>query len=91
MVAGRMATYAATLEVSHGSRGATCSTPGCDCGGWVPEPGGATHYGEPAHEWWQVLARGWILAVGPHDRLLGGRPTDVRRRRLVSFPPAVAA
>lgn len=81
MVAGRMSHYADRPHVSNGPRGQTCPEPGCDCGGWTPH----THSdagGAPAHEWWQVWARDWALAVDPKGTLLGGRPVELRRRQV---------
>ncbi|HEX5347897.1 MAG TPA: hypothetical protein VFW64_12485 [Pseudonocardiaceae bacterium] len=87
MVAGRLPTYADREELAHGKRGQTCPDPGCDCGGWTPHPGGSTHYGAPAHEWWAVWAHDWTLAASPEGELLGGVPTGQVKRRLVSTPP----
>lgn len=87
MVAGRLATYAERPEITHGKRGKKCPDPGCDCGGWTPHPGGQTHYGAAAHEWWAVWAYDWTLAVSTEGQLLGGVPTGEAKRRLVSTPP----
>lgn len=55
MVAGRLDAYAIRDVVSNGTRGATCSTPGCDCGGWVPTPGlTQPEGGDPAHKWFAL-------------------------------------
>jgi hypothetical protein len=87
MVAGRMATYADRDVISHGRRGKTCPEPGCDCGGWTPhDRTRPTSQGAPAHEWWAVWAMDWDLVVTPQRELLGGKPTEVRRRRLISKP-----
>lgn len=90
MVAGRQAAYGDRPELAHGQRGKTCPDPGCDCGGWTPHPGGAPHYGDPAHEWWALWADGWNLAANPEGELLGGIPVGERRRRLISAPQRVA-
>lgn len=89
MVAGRMATYSDRPELANGPRGATCPEPGCDCGGWVPHDGGMAHPGAPAHEWWEVWATGWNFVITIERRFLGGVPTGVLRKRLISTPPEV--
>jgi hypothetical protein len=88
MIAGRRATYADRDELAYSKRGTTCPDPGCDCGGWTPHPGGQTHHGEPAHEWWAIWAADWAVAVNTEGELLGGVPTGISRRRLISTPPA---
>ena len=91
MVAGRLATYAATPSVSQGRRGKTCPDPGCDCGGWVPSPGETpgANTGAPAHSYWSVWADDYVLAVRPDGTLHGGQLVGQPRRvRHVSDPPA---
>jgi hypothetical protein len=86
MVAGRMPTYAEHDPLVEGKRGKVCPEPGCDCGGWQPDDG-ASHAGEPAHEWWAVWCTEWQLAVSLEGKLLGGVPIDVKKSRLISRPP----
>jgi hypothetical protein len=90
MVAGRLPHYADRPQVSHGPRGQVCPEAGCECAGWVPHTRG-DNGGAPAHPWWAVWCRSYSLAVTPAGELLGGIPTDERRRRLISTPTAAAS
>lgn len=90
MVAGRLTHYADRPPVSDGQRGKTCFIEGCDCGGWVPhnapDTGGPVG-GAPAHNWWAVWALDYALVLAePDGRVVGGKPFDIRRTRLVSQP-----
>ncbi|WP_292974996.1 hypothetical protein [Mycobacterium sp.] len=75
MVAGRLERFADRELVSAGQRGAACTVPGCDCGGWVPTPGlePATG-GRPAHPWYAVYVSGYSLGVTANhtDRVHAG-------------------
>lgn len=86
MVAGRRTAYAASVPVAQGRRGRACPEPGCDCAGWVPDDDKPHSYGAPAHDWYAVWARGYILAFDPSGDLDGGavHPDDVLRVRIVS-------
>lgn len=99
MVAGRMSHFRKGPSVTEGKRGKACTTPGCDCGGYVPSEavllpdGGAAsivatdrtgNEGRPAHPWFAVYARTYQLAATPDGQLLGGIPRDVIRTRQVS-------
>lgn len=91
MVAGRMDHYRAGDTVSHGARGSRCSTPGCQCGGWVETPGLVVGPGgDAAHDWYAVYVSGYslgILADRP-DRIHSGvvAPEQVLGVRHVSAP-----
>ena len=64
MVAGRLERYARRDVVSNSHRGAVCTDPGCDCGGWVPTPGLTfSPGGDPAHDWYAVYVSAYSLAV----------------------------
>lgn len=89
MIGGRQDRYRLGPVVSDGSRGKACSVPGCDCGGWIPTPGHEErnpHGGEPAHDWFAVYVRGYVLAATVERGLTGGicAPADVIRVRQVS-------
>lgn len=88
MVAGQRTHYADRALVTHGPRGAACYIPGCDCSGWVETPGGSSAGGSPAHEWYAVYVRTFVVAVRPDGGLIGGacQPSDVLTVRLVSEP-----
>ncbi|MCV7208364.1 hypothetical protein [Mycolicibacterium canariasense] len=91
MVAGRMDHYRTGDTVTAGARGATCSTPGCDCGGWVRTPGlNVGEGGDPAHDWYAVYASNFALGVatGRPDRVQAGviDPADVLVVRQISSP-----
>lgn len=92
MVAGRQSHYADRDVVADGHRGKTCSTPGCDCDGWVPTPGlTPAPGGDPAHPWFAVYVAGWIsLCVSPDrtDRIHSCmvEPGQVSAIRHVSTP-----
>lgn len=89
VVAGDATSLPTGRRLSEGSRGQRCFLEGCDCGGWVPTPGGAerAHPTEP-HAWFAVYATGFGVAVSPEGELLGALlvPAQVRRVRLVSRP-----
>jgi hypothetical protein len=91
MVAGRLERYATREVVTHGPRGAVCSDPGCDCGGWVPTPGLTVGPGgDPAHDWYAVYVSGYSAGVtdARPDRVHAGvvRPHQVLAIRHVSSP-----
>lgn len=92
MVAGRQSHYATRDVIANGSRGKTCSEPGCDCGGWVPaQPDLARpEGGDPAHDWFAVYTYNLALAVSPDrpDRIHSCvvEPDDVVAIRHISTP-----
>lgn len=91
MVAGRLDAYATRDAVSSGTRGATCSTPGCDCGGWVPTPGlTQPEGGDPAHKWFALYVSDLTIAYNEDqpDRIHSCivDVAQVRAIRLVSRP-----
>jgi hypothetical protein len=86
MVAGDMTAYPTRPRLAEGARGATCPTPGCDCGGWVThDPGDRT--GRAAHPWYAVYATAYTWARDQHGTLMVlTAPTAVRKVRLISRP-----
>lgn len=87
MVSGRMDSYSARPVLSEGRRGATCPTPGCDCGGWVPHRDDyPDRQADPAHAWFAVWCDDFALVLTPEGRLLGGRPINPRRTRTLCDP-----
>jgi hypothetical protein len=73
MVGGRTEAYPGRPRVIEGKRGAHCSEPGCDCGGWLdidPEHS-ADMGGQPALPWYAA----WIR---PDSYMLTAHKTTVR-------------
>lgn len=82
MVAGQMKRYRRTPSRAHGSPGATCFLPGCDCAGWAPTSGqGESNAGKPAVRWYMVWCREFAVTVPDEETgklLAAGRlPTGV--------------
>lgn len=63
MVNGRMQHWQASGRV-HGQ---SCPVPGCNCDGWVDEPGGPTA-GRPSEPWYAIWVRDYDLGIDPTTR-----------------------
>ena len=63
MLAGRVDHYRRTPTRTEGHRGEQCTTPGCDCGGWIPTPGNSDNAGRSAEAWHMVWCNTYALTV----------------------------
>ncbi|GAB3156453.1 hypothetical protein GCM10027258_62910 [Amycolatopsis stemonae] len=89
VVAGEATKAPTGRRLSEGGRGQRCFVKGCDCGGWVPTPGGdGLHHELELYPWFAVYANTFNVAVSPDGDVLGAllMPADVLRVRLVSRP-----
>ncbi|PRY35293.1 hypothetical protein [Umezawaea tangerina] len=90
MVAGRVDHYRRSPTRTEGHAGEECATPGCDCAGWIPTPGGGDNTGRPAEPWHLVWCAGYDITV-PDKRTgqlvnRGLVPIGVRLRARISAP-----
>lgn len=81
MVAGDLERHPARPTRSQGPRGEKCSTPGCDCAGWVSHDRRATR-DRPRAPWWWYRTRTYTIRTDRRGRIVACAAPAVELREL---------